>query len=327
MLTFIVRRVANYFVMIFVATSIAYFLASEFLNPRSNYLGLRPVPPKASIDASLNAANINDEVSVFVRYGRWLQDLFVHGSFGLSPDKAPINPELWSRAWQSTQLLIWGTVLSILIGVGLGVWTAIRQYKVSDRVFNSITVLLICVPAPVLYLFIVLAGIKFNDAIGSRWFFVTGLGDSDVAGFWPSTVDYLQHLALPTLGIFLIGYTNYHLTQRTYLLDTMSADYVRTARAKGVRHSVAIRRHALRTSLIPTAMGVAWNIATIFTGALFAEAVFAINGLGKYFVDTLSKNDINAVTAVAAFGGVCTCVGLLLADVVVALLDPRIRLT
>lgn len=120
---------------------------------------------------------------------------------------------------------------------------------------------------------------------------------------------------------------SYHLTQRTYLLDTMNADYVRTARAKGLPLNVAIRRHALRTSLIPTAVDVAFSIASVFTGAVITETVFAINGVGSYFVQAISQNDINGSVAVTAFGGVCTLTGALLADIFSAWLDPRIRLS
>ena len=136
-----------------------------------------------------------------------------------------------------------------------------------------------------------------------------------------------EHLILPTIVMTIPGMVGYHLTQRTYLLDTMNADYVRTARAKGLTLNAAIRRHALRTSLIPTAVDVAFSIAGVFTGAVITENVFAINGLGMYFTQTIANNDINGAVAVAAFGGVCTLSGALLADIFSAWLDPRIRLS
>ena len=149
---------------------------------------------------------------------------------------------------------------------------------------------------------------------------MTGLG---TGGF----VEYLQHVALPTLTLTLVGYVGYHFTQRSYLLDSMNADYVRTARAKGLPKNVAIRRHALRTSMIPTAMGVVWSLTSVITGSVFVETIFAIDGAGKYFIETLTNNDINGAVAIAALGGAATCLGLLLADIVVALLDPRIRIS
>lgn len=321
MLKFIGRRLLNYAVMLFVATSLAYFLASWFLNPRSNYQQMRPRPPTASINTSLNLANVNDQVPVVERYWRWLHQVLFHWNWGLSPQGESVNGAVAHRALVSGELVTMATILAIVIGVSIGVASAIRQYKIFDRLANAVSVFFLVTPTFVLALLIVLAGIRFNDSIGERWFFVTGLGEGG------GLLDYLQHVALPTLALTLAGYVGYHLTQRTYLLDTINADYVRTARAKGVRKGVAIRRHALRTSLIPTAMGVVWSLTSVITGAVFVETIFAINGAGKYFIDTLTKNDINGSVAIASLGGLCTCAGLLLADIVIALLDPRIRIS
>jgi len=319
LLSFIGRRLVNYLVMLFVATTLAYFLASSFLNPRSNYVQMRPQPPEASIDASLDFANVNDKVPVVTRYARWLAQVGLHWNWGVSPQGESVNAALAHRALVSAKLVTLSTVLAVLLGVSIGVAAAIRQYRLFDRVSHAISVFFLVCPTFVLALLLVLGGIRFNDAVGARLLFVTGLGDG---GF----LDYLQHIALPTVTLTLVGYVGYHLTQRTYLLDTMNADYVRTARAKGVPKNTAIRRHALRTSLIPTAMGVVWSLASVITGSVFVETIFAIDGAGKYFVDALVRNDINGSVAIAAMGGLTTCVGLLLADVVVALLDPRIRI-
>lgn len=318
MLRFIGRKLLNYGVMLFAATSLAYFLASWFLNPRANYLQMRPQPPEASIDASLSAANINDKVPVIERYWTWLQQVVLDWNWGLSPQGEWVNGAVAYRAVVSTQLVSIATLLAVVIGVSIGVAAAIRQYRMFDRVSNTVSVFFLVCPTFVLGLLLVLVGIRFNEAIGSTWFFVTGLG---TGGF----VDYVQHVALPTLTLTLVGYVGYHFTQRSYLLDSMNADYVRTARAKGLPKNLAIRRHALRTSLIPTAMGVVWSLTSVITGSVFVETIFAIDGAGKYFIETLTNNDINGAVAIAALGGAATCLGLLLADIVVALLDPRIR--
>lgn len=320
MLSFIGRRLFNYVVMLLAATTLAYFLASSFLNPRSNYLQMRPQPPEASIDASLNFANVNDKVPVLDRYFVWLERVVLHWDWGTSPQGEPVNGAVARRAMVSVKVVLLATVLAALLGISLGVSSAMRQYRAYDRATNAVSMFFLVCPTFVLGLLLVLGGIRFNDAIGARWFYVTGLG---TGGF----VDYLQHIALPTLTLTLAGYVGYHLTQRAYLLDTINADYVRTARAKGVRKNVAIRRHALRTSLIPTAIGVAWSLASVITGSVFVETIFALDGAGRYFIDSLVKQDINGAVAVAALGGAATCLGLLLADIVVALLDPRIRVS
>ncbi|MDN5822842.1 MAG: ABC transporter permease [Micrococcaceae bacterium] len=306
--------------MLFLATSGVYFLASWFLDPRSNYMALRPQPPAASINASLDYAGINDQTPIFERYWNWLTDIVLHWNWGYSPVGEPVSGVIWDRAWVSVQLVTISTALAIIVGIAIGVRAAIRKYKAFDHVTNSVSAVFLVMPSFVLALLVVLMYLMLQQRFDLHWFAVTGLGDG-------TFFSYMQHLFLPTLVLTLVGYVGFHLTQRTYLLDTMNADYVRTARAKGVPQNVAIRRHALRTSMIPTAYGIAFSITGTVTGALFVEQIFAIHGAGLYFIESLSKNDINGSVAVAFLGGVATCAGLLLADIFVAFLDPRIRIS
>lgn len=320
MLKFIVRRLVSYVAMLFVATSITYFLASWFLDPRSNYLALRPQPSETSINSSLNYANINDQTPIFERYGAWVKGIVLHFDFGKSPQGEPINDQLWHRALISLELVAIASLLAVVIGIAIGVASAIRKYSAFDRTANAVSVFFLVTPRFVLALLIALLYLNFHEATDLNPLYVAG---PIQGGFF----EYLRYIALPTLTLTLAGYVTYHLTQRTYLLDTINDDYVRTARAKGLRKNVAIRRHALRTSLIPTALSVALSLALMVTGAVFVENIYSINGAGQYFIDTLSKNDINGTVGVAFLGGVATCVGLLLADFAIALLDPRIRIS
>ncbi|MGO2063177.1 ABC transporter permease [Leucobacter sp. UCMA 4100] len=183
------------------------------------------------------------------------------------------------------------------------------------------------VPIVVAAFAVVMLGIAINDAAGTRIFFVTGSSSTGVTGFFPVLIDTLQHLALPTIALVLVQYASIHFLQRSLLLDNISADYVRTARAKGLTKPQAIRRHALRTSLIPVATQVAFTIPTVFTGAVISEKIFGWNGMGSYFLDTIANNDIHGTVAIAAFGAVLTAIGALLADIAVVILDPRVRVS
>ena len=183
------------------------------------------------------------------------------------------------------------------------------------------------IPTVVLAILIVFAAIEINALTGSRIFYVTGLSSGNFPTFFEWLLDFLQHIFLPTLVLTIVSSVGYHLTQRTYLLDEMHADYVRTARAKGLMRKQAIRRHALRASLIPTAVNVAFSIAGIFTGAVMTEKIFAIHGLGEYFINCINNNNIHGAVAVAAFSAACTLVGALLADLFAAALDPRIKMS
>ena len=117
MLKFIAKRLANYVVMLFVAISCTYFLASGFMRPRSNYESRTPRPPAASINRSLDLANINDHTNIFTRYWRWLTGVVTRWDWGLSPDLGSVNGALAPRIVASTELVTIATVLSIVLGV------------------------------------------------------------------------------------------------------------------------------------------------------------------------------------------------------------------
>ncbi|KAB8289894.1 ABC transporter permease [Bifidobacterium avesanii] len=327
MLKFIAKRLANYVVMLFVAVSFTYFMASAFMHPRSNYEARTPRPPQDSIERTLDLANVNDHTPVLERYWNWLTAIVTRWDWGKSPTLESVNGAIAPRILASTELVTLSTVLSIVLGVALGIYTAQRQYKWQDRVFTITGTFFMVIPSAVLALLIVLMAIAVNDTAGFRLFYVTGLSSYTGDNWGLRITDFLQHIILPTISLTLLGMVGYHLTQRTYLLDELHADYVRTARMKGLTRRQAVRRHALRASLIPTAVNVAFSIASVFTGAVITESIFAINGLGRYFITAINNNDINASVAIAAFGGVCTLTGALLADIFSAWLDPRIKMS
>lgn len=326
MVRLILRRIAGWAAMIVVATNATYFLGVAFLDPRSNYRDTRPVPSEIHIDLALAPYNLDPRVPVLERWWHWLSDIVLHFDWGRSPTGGSVNAEVGYRVFTSAELVLLATVLSVVIGVGLGVVSALHQYRPADRILQSVSVILYNVPTVVASLFLVFGAIRLNDAVGRRIFFVTGSSSPDVTGFWATLGDTLAHLLLPTICLTVLGYVGYHLTQRSLLLDTINADFVRTARATGLTRAQAVRRHALRASLIPTATSVAFSIPGIFTGAVLTERIFGWHGMGEYFTLTLSKNDVHGVVAVAAFGALMTAIGAVLADIATAFLDPRVRL-
>jgi peptide/nickel transport system permease protein len=326
MIRYIIRRSIGWLVMIVVATNLTFLLATFYLDPRSNYVGRRPPVPKAVIDSTLSSYNLNDHDPLLGRWWTWVQGIVLHWNWGTSPIGESVNDQIGFRIWVSAELVLGATILATLIGIALGVYTASRQYSAADRVAQGSSIITLNIPVVVAALGIVLLAIRFNQAIGHTVFYVVGSQSQDVHGLWPSVVDRAQHLVLPTIVLVLTGYASTHFLQRTLLLDSISADYVRTARAKGLTRSQAIRRHALRTSLIPTATDVAFSIPALFTGAVLTESIFGWEGMGQYFITTLRTNDIYGTVAVAAFGAAMTAIGAILADIAVVILDPRVRL-
>ncbi len=326
MIGYLAKRIAGWAVLVFLATNLTYFLASWFLDPRSNYAQRKPPLPPQVLDTTLDSYNLNDKTPTLERWWTWLEGVVWHWDWGATPVGTSVNAEIGFRLWASVQLLAGATVISTLLGIALGVYTALRQYRFSDRAWQFISIVMIVVPVAVAGLAIVLAGITINQQVGHTVFLVAGSSSVNVHGFFPVLVDRIQHLILPTITLVVVSYAGTHMLQRTLLLDTINSDYVRTARAKGLTRAVAVRRHALRTALIPVAVGVAFAIPAVFTGAVITEKIFGWEGMGSYFIESIKTNDVHGVVAVAAFGALVTAVGAILADVAVVYLDPRVRM-
>jgi peptide/nickel transport system permease protein len=324
---YIVRRVVNYIILLFIAVTLTYFLAATQLNPRSLYLVVNPPIDPNSIEQSLLSRNLSDHVPLLQRYWTWLTNIVLHWNWGESPKGGNVGDEVGRRIFVSLRLITIGSLIGTGIGVALGAWTATRQYKVSDRAATFGSLFLLSVPSFVVASVLQLLATRFNNATGVRAFEFVGETGSHGNYFGAALLDRMQHLVLPTIALILINAAFFSRIQRNLMLDALGSDFVRTARAKGLRRSKAVMRHALRTSLIPTGTYFAFSVATLFTGATFMEIIFSFHGMGEYGVSTISGQDVHGSVAVAAFGGLCVLVGAILADIMVAILDPRVRLS
>ncbi len=327
MIRYLVRRLAGWLLMIIVATNLTYFLANFYLKARSNYVGRNPPVPQDTVELLLNQYNLNDKTSIIERWWTWITGVVTRWDWGRSPVGESVNEQIAFRVWVSAELVLGATILMTLIGIGLGVYTASRQYKLADRIGQGTSIITLNIPVVVAALGIVLLAIQFNQTVGRTVFYVVGAQSDNISGVGPFLVDKAQHLILPTLVLVITGYAGTHFLQRSLLLDNINADYVRTARAKGLTKAQAVRRHALRTSLIPVATQVAFSIPALFTGAILTETIFAWEGMGRYFAKTLATNDVHGAVAVAAFGALMTAIGAILSDLAIVVLDPRVRVS
>ncbi|MGO1508090.1 MAG: ABC transporter permease [Microbacteriaceae bacterium] len=327
LIKYLLRRFLGWLLMIVVATNLTFFLAWGFLTPRNNYVGRRPPLSEEQINNLLEPRNLSDTVPIWERWWNWFSSILFRWDWGVSPTGGSINEQISYRMWVSAELVLGATVIMTVLGIALGVYTASRQYKLADRIGQATSIVTMNINVIVAALGLVLLAIAFNDLVGVRVFYVTGAASQGVEGFFPVLIDKLQHVTLPTIGLVITGYASTHFLQRSLLLDNINADYVRTARAKGLTKQQAIRKHALRTSLIPVATQVAFSIPAIFTGAILTETIFAWNGMGRYFIETINKSDIYGVVAVAAFSAVMVAIGAILSDILVVVLDPRVRVS
>jgi peptide/nickel transport system permease protein len=322
---FMLRRLANYVILVFIATSLAYVLAAVSLDPKSDYEGKNPRPSDAVITSILNDRNLNPQTPLYDRYGHWIDGL-AHGSLGTEVQGGPVNADVGRRLWVSGQLLLIGTILGGLIGVTVGAWSAVRQYKPVDHFFSVSSFVLLSAPTFVIAILLQIGAIRLNNYFGHQVIQYNGqFSASETGGTLSHLADRLDHLILPTITLVLTGAAFLSRYQRNAMLDVLSSDYVRTARAKGLRRRTALTRHALRNALIPSVTIFVYSFATIFVGATFVEIIFGWHGMGELLVTSIQGNDTNAVAAVTLFVAIFVLFASLLQDFILALLDPRVR--
>jgi peptide/nickel transport system permease protein len=174
------------------------------------------------------------------------------------------------------------------------------------------------------------AGVGVNNALGfsgdTKLFYTTGEVTPGLAFWsWNGMANRLAHLVLPSLVLILIAVAFYGRYQRNAMLDVLGSDFLRTAQAKGLTRPRALIKHGLRTALIPMATFFAYQIALLFVGATFTERIFAWHGMGEYFVEAVTKNDVNSVAGVTLFVAILVLIAGFLSDVAYAILDPRVR--
>ncbi|HTZ43295.1 MAG TPA: ABC transporter permease, partial [Jatrophihabitans sp.] len=214
MLRYVLRRTAGWMAMIVAATNATFFLASWFLDPRSNYHELGRLRSDQQISVALRPYGLDPDQSVLYRWWFWIKDVVLHFDWGRSPTGVSVNSEVAYRVVVSGELVLGGTILSVLLGVALGVHTASRQYGVVDRVSQTVSIVLYNVPTAVGALGLVLFAVWFNQRLGTTVLHVAGANTPGVDGTWHRLADRLDHLVLPTVTLTLLGYASWHVTQR-----------------------------------------------------------------------------------------------------------------
>lgn len=321
---FLLRRTVGRGVLVVLAGSLAYLLAAAALDPRAGFEGRVPRPPEAVIDARLSSLNLNDRTPLIERYRVWAWGV-LHGDFGRTQEGEPVNAELWRRLGVSLRLLVPGAVLGGVLGVLLGAYAAARRGRVADRFVSIGSYLLLAVPVFVLAVLLQAIAVMVNGALGTRVFVWVGESTPGDSGMLGGIVDQARHLLLPAVVITLAQAALYSRYQRGLMLDVPHADYVRTARAKGLRRRSALLRHGLRTALIPMTTYSAYAFGLLVLSGVFVEKVFGRHGMGEWLVDSIGRGDVNAVAAIDCVAACAVLVAGLASDVLNGLLDPRVR--
>ena len=269
--------------------------------------------------------------------GRRTSRGLVRGDFGLSwkilRDR-PVSDLIVSRLPKTIQLIGLSTLLSLFIGVPLGIYSAVRQYSKFDYIFTSIAFMGSAMPS--FFFGIVLILLFSIIPKGAGWPYVpAGLSES-VRGYTipmigevdaGSVKDRILHLILPVAVLTFIQIAGWSRFVRASMLEVMKMDYVRTARAKGLSERAVILKHALRNALIPFITIVVFTIPGLFSGAIITESIFAWPGMGRLYILALGDNDYPVAMAIFFILAVLTVIATLLRDILYTIVDPRIRLS
>src|SRR6266508_3386608 len=265
MLSFIIRRLLIAIPLVLLSTVLVFLLVANSGDPMADLKGRNPPVPPQVIQTREHQLGLDKPMPQ--RYWTWLTH-FVRGDMGKSIHGVEVRPLLWQRMRVTLRMVVLASILAIVLAIGAGVLSAVKQYTVAD---------------------------------------------------------YAGHLVLPTIALALISFAAWSRYQRATMLDVLGSDYIRLARAKGLSRSRVMVRHALRNALIPLVTVVAIDTGAIFGGAVITERVFAWQGMGALLVQGVETSDPNILLAWLMVTSVLVVLFNLIADVLYAVLDPRIR--
>jgi len=258
---------------------------------------------------------LNDPIPV--QYGRWLGGL-LSGDWGYSfVTNRPVLEMIGERLPNTLVLMGASTVLLVVLVIPIGLLSAVKQYTWFDNVVTVLTYVGLSIPSFWLGLLLI---IIFGLQLG--WF---PLGGVVTLGQEGNLLDRLHHLVLPTIALAMQGIGSDTRYLRASMLDTLSLDYVRTARAKGLSEGRVVRKHAFRNASMPLVTNFALEIPDLFTGALITETIFAWPGIGRLYWEAALRQDYNVLMAVLIISAALLILANLIADLVYMLVDPRIR--
>ncbi|MFC7405537.1 ABC transporter permease [Georgenia alba] len=318
---YIVRRVIYSVPVLFAASVVVFFGISSIGDPLSQ-LRRSPNVSEATIQATVEAKHLDEPL--LVQYGYWVHDA-VTNAFGTSTFGQAIWPDLSRAAVNTLQLVVAAELIALVVAVPIGVVCARRQYSWLDYGLTGLSFLGYSIPV---FWFALILQVLFTNlylASGVRIFYTSGLSSIDPGSGLLFLVDRLQHLALPIAAVAYVNVAAYSRYMRSEMLEVLSAQYLQTARAKGVLEKDVMRRHALRNALVPIATVVGLNIGLTFGGSIVAETVFSLDGMGLFFIESLEERDVYSVMAFFMVTAVLVLIGNLLADLAYGVLDPRSR--
>jgi peptide/nickel transport system permease protein len=321
--SFILRRILYSIPVLLVASFLTFWGIRSTFDPLARFRSSRDA---ARLIAQQRKALYLDRPIVW-QWWHWLSG-FVHGDMGTSErTHERVSEMIRSASWPTLQLLFWGTLVSLTFAIAIGIYSAVKQYSVGDYAFTGLSYLGIAMPPfwfGLLAIGLLVTYPKTHWNLNEPILYSIGLHSEGRSGF---NLDYLRHLALPVATLAVGTVASWSRFERASMLDVLHADYVRTARAKGVPRRKVILKHAFRNAMLPLITVVALDTAFLIGGLLVTEQIFAIPGMGRLFLDSLLTGDAPVLLSWFVVVATTVIVFNLIADVMYGVVDPRIRVT
>ena len=302
MIKYILKRILYLIPVMLLVTLIVFFLMSITKGDPARIV----VGESASleeVEAMRESMGLNDPF--FIRYLRYVRDLFLHGNMGTSYKSGlPVMKEIMSALPSTIRLSLAAITIAILIGIPIGIISATKQYSFFDN-FTMILGL-IGISMPVFWLGLLLI-LLFSVRLG--W-------------FPPSGLTSFRHVVLPA---FTLGTQSIAVFARSSMLEVIRQDYIRTVRAKGQTETRITLDHVLRNALVPIVTVVGIQFGNLLGGAVLCETIFSINGVGRLMVDAIKQRDFPVVQGGVLFISLAFCLINLIIDIVYSFLDPKIK--
>ena len=315
----ILRRILVMIPQILILSLLVFLMAQ--IMPGDPFTGLiTPDMDPATIEKLREAAGLNNPW--YVQYWDWITNA-IQGDFGKSYTyKIPVSELIGQRVGNTIWLSIVSLIFTYLIALPLGMYAGRRNGSWGDKAISFYNYVSFAIPT---FVFALLLIWIFGFTLG--WFPTRGTVGS---GLEKGTLEYIwsrfYHLILPALSYALLATTSTIQYLRTGVIDAKQEDYVKTARAKGVPEKVVYNKHIFRNSILPIASFLGYDITGLIGGSIFIERIFSFPGMGRLFIDSLGARDYSVITALILLFGLTALFGTLLSDIIMSIVDPRIRI-
>ncbi len=319
MWAYIIRNLGQRLVLLVIVSVIAHSVVHLAPGEPSEVDPANPRLKPEDIAKIREAFHLDDPLHL--QYAYWMRDLFT-GELRSFKDSQPVLSKIWDRFLNSLPLFICATVIVWTLSFPAGIHAAVKRGSIYDRGSTLVAYALISIPGFFLaYLLIIWVVDAFGvPVIGMRTF---GTEDAELTF---RAMDRLWHLVIPSLMSALAGIAVLSRYVRSQMLEVMSQDYVRTARAKGLEEDSVIYRHALRNALLPFVTMFGFLLPSLIGGSVIFEQIFAWPGIGRLGYDAILSRDFPVILTLNFIAAILTLAGTFVSDILYAIVDPRIRL-